>query len=77
MAARQGFEKICDALVVQPRLAKQVYLWIAMCYGKSGDLDQQLLALQQALRIDPSYVPAKEAYVQAAGDDGQDRRGEA
>ena len=62
LAARQGFESICDALVAQPNLAKQVYVWIASCYGQSGDRDQRMLALQHALRIDPSYAPAQEEY---------------
>ncbi|MGF1578650.1 MAG: tetratricopeptide repeat protein [Gemmataceae bacterium] len=44
---------------VSKRLSKLLNFWLAKCYGKLGNPDQQLAALEKAIEDDPQWIAAR------------------
>ena len=65
LVAAQSFESIRDVLASSPQLAKRGEYWTAICYGRTGNLEAQLLACRRALAFDEDWIPARAAVASA------------
>jgi len=63
--AIERFERIRSSLVREPDIAKQADLLTGRCYAELGNPDQAVLAYRRALDLDPRFVPATGALIDA------------
>jgi tetratricopeptide (TPR) repeat protein len=52
-------------------LGKRAYVMLGDCYGRLGNTDQQLSAFRQAVKIDPSWEPARAGLASALAATGR------
>lgn len=69
--ASERWQGIRGQMEPWPELARQTEYWLGVCYERSGEYGLQLAAFRNAVKIDPSWIPARQWLASALARTGR------